>query len=196
MSVSRETTERLQAYAELIKQWNPRINLVSPASLADFHRRHVEDSLQLATLMQQPTGLLADLGSGGGLPGLVLAIVFQGTPLKIRLVESDQRKAVFLRTVIRQLELTNAEVIAQRIESIKPLNASYISARALAPLPRLMPYLDLHMAANGQALLMKGENWKNEVSEARLKWGFQIRAVPSRTHPGAAILAISELSYD
>lgn len=196
MNVSRETTDRLQAYADLIKQWNPRINLVSPVTLADLHHRHIEDSLQLADLITEPTGLLADLGSGGGLPGMVLAIAFHGAPLQIRLVESDQRKAVFLRTVIRQLELTNTEVMAQRIESIKPLNASYISARALAPLPRLMPYLDLHMAANGQALLMKGENWQNEVSEARLAWRFQIKAVPSRTHPGAAILAISGLSHE
>ena len=196
MSVSRETTNRLQAYADLLRQWNTRINLVSPSTLDDLYRRHIEDSLQLADLVQEPSGLLADLGSGGGLPGLVLAIYFQETPLEICLVESDQRKAVFLRTVVRQLELRNTRIIAQRIESVKPLNASYISARALAPLPRLMPYLDRHLATKGQALLMKGENWQNEVSEARQKWRFQVRTVPSRTHAGAAILAISGLSHE
>jgi 16S rRNA (guanine527-N7)-methyltransferase len=195
MIVSRETQERLDEYAALLSHWNSRINLVAPGTIANLRRRHIEDCLQICQHVTPADGIWADLGSGGGLPGLVLAIAFQRTETEFRLVESDQRKAVFLRTAIRQLDLANASVVTRRIEDITPLNAAYVSARALAPLPLLMPYLSRHMADNGQAWLMKGERWQSEVRDAQSEWRFACSAYPSLTHSGAAILKISEVSH-
>src|SRR5690606_29961856 len=103
-------------------------------------------------------------------------------------------KAAFLRSVARSLDLHNVNVQNDRIEAINSLNAAHISARALAPLPRLMPYLARHMAKDGQAWLMKGEKWHAEVEEARKHWKFNLTSIASSTQPGAAILKIGEVS--
>lgn len=194
MDVSRETEERLSQYQELLLRWNSRINLVSPSSIPHVKSRHIDDCLQIAESIEPGEGVWVDLGSGGGLPGIVLAIAFASRPTHFVLLESDQRKATFLRSAIRGIGLTNTEVITSRIEAADPLNAAYLSARALAPLPYLMPYLDRHLAKNGQAWLMKGEKWQSEVDEARQHWQFQLESRPSKTQTGAAILKISEVS--
>lgn len=195
MSVSRETTERLEIYCSLLQQWNPRINLVAPSTLADLQNRHIADALQLTDLAQAAEGSWVDLGSGGGLPGMVMAIAKADTKVAFTLVESDQRKAAFLRTVIRQAGLPRVTVLAQRIEAVPPLNAAYVSARALAPLPQLMAYLDLHLAPSGTAFLMKGRQWKTEIEEANRDWSFDYVAHPSRTQDGAAILEVSGVKH-
>ncbi|WP_126153459.1 16S rRNA (guanine(527)-N(7))-methyltransferase RsmG [Paracoccus haematequi] len=195
MSVSRETTERLEIYCSLLQQWNPRINLVAPSTLTDLQNRHIADALQLTDLAQATEGSWVDLGSGGGLPGMVMAIAKADTKVAFTLVESDQRKAAFLRTVIRQAGLPRVTVLAQRIEAIPPLNAAYVSARALAPLPQLMAYLDLHLAPSGTAFLMKGRQWKTEIEEAKRDWSFDYVAHPSRTQDGAAILEVSGVKH-
>lgn len=195
MSVSRETTERLEIYCSLLQQWNPRINLVAPSTLTDLQNRHIADALQLNDLTQATEGSWVDLGSGGGLPGMVMAIAKADTKVAFTLVESDQRKAAFLRTVIRQAGLPRVTVLAQRIEAIPPLNAAYVSARALAPLPQLMAYLNLHLASSGTAFLMKGRQWKTEIEEAHRDWSFDYVAHPSRTQDGAAILEVSGVKH-
>ncbi|WEF24459.1 16S rRNA (guanine(527)-N(7))-methyltransferase RsmG [Paracoccus sp. S3-43] len=195
MSVSRETTERLEIYRALLKQWNPRINLVAPSTLVNFQTRHIADSLQLAELSDASEGAWIDLGSGGGLPGLVMAIAKADSKVAFTLVESDQRKAAFLRTVARQADLPHVTVLAQRIEAISPLNAAYVSARALAPLPQLMAYLDLHLAPSGTAFLMKGRQWQAEIEQASQHWRFDYVSHPSRTQEGAAILEVSGVKY-
>lgn len=196
MNVSRETEERFALYEALLCRWNPKINLVSPATIPDLRTRHIEDCAQLVALADPERGKWVDLGSGGGLPGLVVAIACADRPVTVKLVESDQRKAAFLHTAIRELDLPQASVICARIESIKPLNAAYVSARALAPLPRLMAYVKHHLAADGQAWLLKGAQWQGEVEEARRHWGFDLVSHPSKTQPGAAILRISRLSHE
>ncbi|MCL4170695.1 UNVERIFIED_CONTAM: hypothetical protein GTU68_049362, partial [Idotea baltica] len=135
LNVSRETFAALQAYAALLEKWNPKINLVSKSSLQDLWNRHILDSAQLFSLVQHPHNTWADLGSGGGFPGLVIAIMAleSGSPDQVILIESDTRKAAFLRTVIRELGL-RASVINKRIEQVDPLDADVISARALADL--------------------------------------------------------------
>lgn len=195
MNVSRETAERLARYGQLIERWNPRINLVAPATIADLQQRHIADSLQISNYITPKSGLWADLGSGGGLPGIVLAVAFADLDTRFVLVESDQRKATFLRTCIRELGLSNATVQNARIEAIDPLNAAYLSARALAPLPKLMPYLQQHLAAEGRAFLMKGRNWQQELGEARSNWRFDVETHPSNTQDGSAILEISGVSH-
>lgn len=193
MSVSRETQDKLSHYAELIRKWNPRINLVAANTLIDLEDRHIQDSLQLVSLASAQTGSWLDIGSGGGLPGLVVAIA--RPDLAVTLIESDQRKATFLRTVLRETGISNAQVLVDRIENAEPQSADNVSARALAPLPLLMSYVNRHIHADGKAWLMKGRNWKNELELARQNWVFNVQDHPSSTEQGAAILEITRIRH-
>lgn len=193
MNVSRETSERLQAYLSLLRRWSPRINLVSPATLEDAWHRHVEDSLQLLRLRPEPGPHWTDLGSGGGLPGLVVAIAAPDPATRFTLIESDKRKAAFLRRVVGALSLNNTTVLPQRIESATPQMASTVSARALAPLPTLVAYVQRHLAHDGTALLPKGACWREELRAAEARWRFACVPHDSVTQPGAAILEITSI---
>lgn len=191
--VPRETIERLEVYAELLRRWNPKINLVSPSTLVDLWTRHMTDSLQLSGLAKAE-GHWVDLGSGGGFPGLVIAIANADSPTSTTtLVESDQRKATFLRTVIRETGIT-ADVIARRIETIQPLSGDVLSARALAPLDMLLSFAERHRAVDGICLFPKGETWTQEVAAAEVNWRFRYEAVPSKTNAASVILKIGEFS--
>ena len=190
--VSRETAA-LAEYAAMLRKWNPAINLVSPTTLDEIEFRHIADSHALVDIASAATGNWVDLGSGGGFPGMVVAIC--RPDLQVILVESDRRKASFLRSVIRETGLKNAAVIADRIESVDPLNAASISARALASLPQLMAYVHRHLHPDGKAWLMKGRNWQAEVAEARETWSFDLVAHPSSTDSEAAILEISGINH-
>ncbi|SCY26060.1 16S rRNA (guanine(527)-N(7))-methyltransferase RsmG [Paracoccus tibetensis] len=192
-TVSRETEVRLQHYKALLQKWNARINLVSAKSLDGIDSRHIADSLQLMDLASPPAKWV-DLGSGGGLPGLVIAIALQDTETDFTLIESDQRKAAFLRTVIRELGLQNVDVLPARIEEAQPQRAQIISARALAALDVLMPWINRHIAEDGLALLLKGRGWRAEIEAAQEHWQFQYTAVPSKTDPEAVVLKISGVS--
>lgn len=184
MNASREA--RLAAYAALIRKWNPAINLVAPSTLADLESRHITDSERLANLVPADGTPWMDIGSGGGLPGLVVAIAHPDRP--VTLVDSDRRKVVFLQTVIRELDLSHCTAICARIESLPPASTRHLSARALAPLDRLMPYLDRHLARDGTAWLMKGRNWRNELDALGLDIAYQVAVHPSATDPQAVIL--------
>lgn len=190
--VSRET-EALAGYAKLLRKWNPAINLVSPATLDTLETRHIEDSRTLVAHSLSATGIWVDLGSGGGLPGLVVAIL--RPDLAVTMVESDQRKSSFLRTAIRELDLTNVNVKTARIEQLPGLNAANVSARALAPLPQLMAYVVRHLDSNGKAWLMKGRNWQSEVADARCDWDFDLKIHASATDPDAAVLEITGIRH-
>ena len=195
LNVSRETIARLEQYDELLRKWNSTINLVSKASIQDLWQRHIIDSAQIFKLAPDKTPHWADFGSGGGFPGLVIAIMAMetGLPAKITLVESDLRKSTFLRSVIRELGLS-ATVINDRIEKIPSLNADIISARALASLSTLLDFADRHLAPNGKALFMKGENWQQELSDAQRKWRFQHQLVTSTTESGPVIFKIQGIT--
>ena len=188
--VSRETSDRLKAYAALLQKWNSRINLVSRNSLTDLWTRHFIDSAQLFALADNPPHWV-DIGSGGGFPGLVVAILADefNPAQKTTLIQSDKRKATFLRTVIRETGIA-CSVLAQRIEQAEPLNATLLSARALADLPTLLDYADRHLTTDGTALFPKGTTWKKEVDAARGQWSFTLDAITSWTEPNAAILKI------
>lgn len=193
--VSRETSERLDIYRSLIRKWNPKINLVARSTLDQLDSRHIRDSVQLVDLARAQSGTWADLGSGGGLPGLVAAIFSADRDLSFHLIESDQRKATFLRTCAREMGLNRVHVHATRIESLMPLAADIVSARALAPLPLLMSYVHQHLKPGGAAWLMKGENWRDEVQQAQMDWCFDYDVHPSQTNESAAILRIGNLSH-
>ena len=193
MSASHETSERLRAYGALLRKWNRRINLVAPGTIDDLEDRHIADCHQLADLAKVEAGTWVDLGSGGGLPGLVMAIATADSAACWVMVESDQRKAAFLRTVIRELDLSRASVLTGRIEALPPIGADGLTARALAPLPRLLPYLQRHLRPSGTAWLMKGRNWRQELEAARDGFSFTTEVYPSQTDPEAAILKLSDI---
>lgn len=196
LSVSRETRERLTAYAALIRKWSPAINLVSKSDLEQVETRHIADSLQLAEFIPSARGPWADFGSGGGFPGIVVAILAaeQENGLDLHLVESDQRKAAFLRTAGRELGLSMS-VHCTRVEQLAPLNAKTISARALAPLTDLLSYTHLHLAPGGRCVFLKGQSYEAEIDEARRTWQFDIDTRQSVTDPAARILLVSNLTH-
>src|SRR6056297_139742 len=156
LNVSRETIERLKLYEALLHKWNPRINLVSRASLVDSWARHIEDSMQIYGLAPHSVDHWVDLGSGGGFPGLVVAIMGmdQKSPAKVTLVESDTRKCAFLRSVVRETGAP-ATIINDRIENITGLEADVISARALTDLSQLIGYANQHLTQSGMAIFPK-----------------------------------------
>lgn len=193
--VSRETKDRLLAFQKIVEKWNPKINLIGPSTLSDFTNRHVHDSLQLLDAAPEDPETWVDLGSGGGFPALVLAIACVDRPTSFSLIESDQRKAAFLRAACRDLGLEKVIVLAERIELAQPRSAQVVSARALAPLPRLIDYVARHMRPNGVALLPKGRGWHDELLAARAIWKFRCEAIPSKTDPEAAILKISGVTH-
>jgi 16S rRNA (guanine527-N7)-methyltransferase len=191
LNVSRETFLRLKEYEKLLFKWNLKINLVAKSTLDNFWNRHVLDSAQFLSLVGEKTGKWVDLGSGGGLPGLVVAILYDEIePVnKLFLVEADARKAVFLKTVCRELGL-KVEVYNNRIEELPPISANIVSARALAPLKTLCLYAKNHLEKDGVAVFAKGENWKAELVEAQKKWIFNYEAVKSTLHEGSVVLVL------
>jgi 16S rRNA (guanine527-N7)-methyltransferase len=191
--VSRETCARLDTFCELVRKWNPKVNLVSRASLPELWERHVADSVQLLKI-QVDMSHWVDIGSGGGFPGVVIAAAMpdRSPNAKMTLVESDQRKAAFLRTAIRELGLP-ATVKSQRIEDCDPMEATVISARALAPLSQLLGYAHRHLVSEGIAVFPKGATWQKEVADACQEWSFSHEAIKSQTDPDAAILVIRDI---
>lgn len=194
MDVSRETEDRLKSYYDLLNKWTKRINLVSRATLEDGWRRHVLDSAQLVRLAPEGWRHWVDLGSGGGLPGVVVAIIAaeKDNDQHVTLVESDVRKAAFLRAALREVGV-GADVVAARIEEIASLEADVVSARALAPLPRLLDLSHRHIKPGGTALFPKGKNAGDELQQALERWSFACEKIPSETDSSAVILKIGDI---
>ena len=195
LDVSRETMGRLKTYEALLKKWNPAINLVAKSTLSDAWTRHFLDSAQICQLASRNVDHWADLGSGGGFPGMVIAMIAMetGTPKRVTLVESDTRKCTFLRTVARETD-TEANIISERIERCDPLEADVLSARALSDLSNLLAFADQHLSSTGEALFLKGASWRKEVENAQRTWRFDHQVVTSQTEDGPAILRISGVS--
>lgn len=193
--VSRETVERLRLLHALLIKWNPAINLVSRSTVQTAWDRHIVDSTQIYQL-GRADGHWADLGSGGGFPGLVIACMAlgRGDPIRVTLVESDQRKATFLRTASAQLGL-ETNVVSQRIEQVPPLQARTLSARALAPLGVLLGYAARHLSPQGLCLFPKGATWRQEVELARKDWHFDLDVHQSITDGDGAILSVKAISH-
>lgn len=194
--VSRETVERFQALENLVRKWNPAINLVSRESINNLRFRHIIDSIQLFRLANFTTGWWCDLGSGGGFPGLVVAILMKDINQsgKMMLVESDVRKSTFLREAARQLDL-EVNVITSRIEQLPSLSATVLSARALAALPQLCEFAHLHLAPSGMALFPKGARYQAEVDDAKRNWTFDLTVHPSKTDISSGILEIRNIQH-
>lgn len=172
-AVSRETFRRLGLIVELLRKWQKTINLVAPATLSEVWSRHIADSLQLINHVAADSTRWVDLGSGGGFPGLVVAAALSERPgADVHLVESDTRKSAFLREVARVAELP-VTVHAQRIEQVAQMLApgtEVVSARALAPLPKLLELAEPFLAAGALGVFPKGRDAERELTEARKGW--------------------------
>ena len=194
LDVSRETFHKLETYKERLLLWNKKINLISKKSTDDIWSRHFLDSAQVFSTLTTGQTKLLDFGSGAGFPGMVLAIVAtEKLPLmKVEMVESDQRKAVFLRDTVRVLSL-NSAVWSDRVENIVEMNSDVITARALAPLKKLLFFSNRHLKKGGFCVFLKGESYKEEIKEALECWSFSIKIKESITNPLSAMLIISDL---
>ncbi len=188
--VSRETLDRLAAYADLLRKWQRAINLVSRTTLPDLWRRHMYDSAQLLPLAPADTGPWLDLGSGAGFPGLVLAIM---GARDMHLVESDTRKAAFLREAAR-ITTTNVTLHTARIENVAPFPAAVVTARALAPLPKLLELAAPFLNSDSVALFPKGQDMELELTEAAKYWNMRAERQPSLTDSSGVLLRLTEVS--
>jgi 16S rRNA (guanine527-N7)-methyltransferase len=191
---SADTIGRLEVHLAMLTKWNAAINLVAPASLPEAWSRHFLDSVQIFDLGGDDCRHWADLGSGAGFPGLVVAILAaeRAPDMRVTLVESDRRKAEFLRSVSRETGLA-VTVQDARIESLPPIQADVVSARALAPLQTLCAYAARHLAPTGRAIFLKGARAEDELQAARTGWRFNARILPSLTEPSASILLMTDL---
>ena len=200
-AVSRETVQRLEIYADLLLRWQKTINLVAPSTLSDVWHRHFADSAQLLGLA--PAGPLRwlDLGSGGGFPGLVVGCLLAEQPgSRLTMIESDSRKSAFLREVVRQTGLSAVlavDIITDRIEiaanTTRVGAVDVISARALAPLDRLLGWCAPFFGSESVALLPKGRDVAEEMAVARRSWTFDSRIVASVTGGDGQIVAVRRL---
>ena len=199
--VSRETLTKLMAYQALLGKWQQSVNLVGPNTLAHFWQRHAADSAQILRHAPEGATVWLDLGSGGGLPGLVLAIMLaEKTPhAQVHFIESDRKKAAFLSAVSADIGLT-AVVHHARIEAVAQdmppalAQINVITARALAPLPDLLRLIAPFCNSSTVALVHKGRNWQEELTASEQYWKLSLSAHVSDTDAAARILELTAIA--
>jgi len=182
----------LNAYLDLLAEWNEKMNLVGPSALAEFWPRHAWDSAQLLRLKPEAK-LWADLGAGAGFPGLVLAILLKETPgAKVHLVESMAKRCRFLSEVVQKLNLP-AQIHNARAEDLG-IRVDIVTARACAPLPRLLGYAEPYLKRGATGLFLKGQDVVAELTEATKYWKFEAELSVSSSHPDGRVLQVKGLS--
>jgi 16S rRNA (guanine527-N7)-methyltransferase len=190
-TVSRETCPELNSYVALLLKWNKAINLVAASTEADVWTRHIEDAVQTVAHIPDTARTLMDMGSGAGLPGMVIAIA--RPDIRVVLLERDSRKAAFLQEAIARLCLRNASVSCESVEAHKG-TYDCITARALASLKRLCDYSYPHMHKETICLFAKGKNYANELSEAQKEWQFHYHLHKGAIQEESVIVSLSQLS--
>lgn len=188
VKVSRETCERLTLYYDLLVKWQSKVNLVGPDTIADAWKRHFLDSLQLAYFIENRDGIIVDIGTGAGFPGLVLAIA----GYDVHLIESDTKKVSFLKEVAR-ITHTNVAIHHNRVENISIDNVSVIVSRACAPLEKLFSYSEKFVSHGTICLFHKGKNYSKDIEDANSHWQFDVAALPSVTDVEGVILKVENL---
>lgn len=194
-NVSRETLGRLKLFAGLLEDWNARLNLVSVSSLADVWRRHIWDSAQLVDLIPPATASLVDLGSGAGFPGLILAILLrERSAVRTVLYEATTKKCSFLNEAAvctgAPVEIRNG-----RIENADREPFDILTARACAPLEKLLGYAQTFQGPETVNLFLKGQSVAVELTEAGKSWNMKATRHPSRSDPSGVILEVRELRH-
>lgn len=190
--LEREAYDRIDQFSKLLSKWQKSINLVGDTTLDAIWERHILDGLQLIKFEKlfKEDAIFVDMGSGGGIPGLLLGLALNNT---IYLQESDQRKCVFLKTVSRETSRNNVIVSEGRIEDTFIHNADVVFSRALSSLDMLLSRSFVQLSAGGQCFFHKGERYQEEIDEAKRNWNFTVDIYPSITNKKAAILHITQL---
>lgn len=198
-AVSRETLDKYEQWHALLLRWNSRINLVARSTLPEFWTRHALDSWQITPFFKSTDQQFLDFGSGAGFPGIASAIALkarvgenQESCASVTLTESAGKKASFLRTTIRELELP-ARVHGGRIEELTPFEADVITARAFAPLDRLLSYASPFLKASTRLILSKGVSVEEELEYVQDGWTFDRRIVNSVSDETGCILILENV---
>lgn len=191
LSLSDDQRRALEAYAALLEKWQPRINLVAPATLPNLWERHILDSAQLLSHMADLPGPVLDLGSGAGFPGMVLSILGREDMI---LVESDHRKVAFLQEAAR-VSGARPTIEACRIESLRPIRAGIVTGRALAPVDKLLRYAQPYVDESTVFLFLKGEQVDSELTTAEKTWKMSISKTLSITDARGVVLRLEDVSH-
>lgn len=194
-NVSRETFAKLQKFAELLKEWNQKMNLVSRNSLEVLWERHILDSMQLVNYIPDTAKNILDIGSGAGFPGIVLAILLQEKmpQTKLTLVESITKKTIYLNDVCAKLGLSNVAVKNVRVESAVLNRPDVVTARAVASLNVLCGYVRKISKDNTESLFLKGQSYKEEIKEAQKFWNFDVKVFANKYCEDGVVLKISRI---
>ena len=191
LDVPRETQEKLDCYVQLLIKWQARINLISSKTLPEIWHRHILDSAQLVFYLPKTPSVILDMGSGAGLPGVILAIL---TRHQLHLVESDSRKIAFMRTALRETG-TSAILHEQRMEAVPALRPDIITARALAPLSQLITLASAQHHEKIKYLFLKGREAKQELTALPACPKMEAECLPSMTDSQASIIRLKPISY-
>jgi 16S rRNA (guanine527-N7)-methyltransferase len=193
--VSRETLALIRRYLDMLDDWRARMNLIGPSEGRHIWKRHVFDSLQVLDRIPAGPARLVDIGSGAGFPGIVLACAFaEKGEISVTLVEKSPKKANFLEATSKAvLGAKGPVVLNQRIEDAPPARFDIVTARALAPLPKLLGYVESWAKPDGRALLWKGREATSELTLSRESWTFDLSQRASLSNPEGQVLAISNL---
>jgi 16S rRNA (guanine527-N7)-methyltransferase len=195
LGVSRESVERLEVLARVLQEWQPRINLIAQSTLPSLWERHIVDSAQLLPLFPKGAAAIADLGSGGGFPALVLAAI---QPAPVHMYEANAKKAAFLQEALRQMKVTgfvHRERLSQRVPPKDMPKVQLVTARAFAPLEELLGYAEPFLKQGARGLFHKGQDVDAELTAAAKSWTITASKHLSRTDPRAVILEVKELSH-
>lgn len=186
---------KLQKFADILTEWNSKMNLVSKNSLTEVWSRHILDSAQLMTYLPADLSHLVDIGSGAGFPGVVLAILLQErkSTAKVTLVESITKKTVYLKDVCEKLNLQNVDIINDRIENTVFKNVDVITARAVAQLDILCGYAKHIGNSKTKLLLLKGQKWVEEDELAQNHWQYNLTIYPNKQCIDGVVMEISDL---
>ena len=190
LNVSRETMDRLKVFEKLLRKLQKTINLVGTRTLKYIWRRHFLDCGQICTLTPLQMKTVVDLGSGAGFPGLVVSII---SGCSVTLVEADKRKAAFLREVSRAT-FSNTIVLAERAEDIKASPADVVTARAVAPITRLLELSEPWVLPGGECYFLKGASVEDELTDAKHFWDIKYELFPSLSSPEGTIVCVKEFN--
>lgn len=193
--VSRETLEVFSRYINILREWQEKMNLVSPNSFEQIWTRHIADSYQLYQYLSADTQNVYDIGSGAGFPAVVLAIasMMSGRTTQFKLIESITKKTVYLNDVKNRLGLKNVEIINDRAENLHVKPADIITARAVANLNKLLGLAYPLTNLNTVLILPKGQGYALEVDEAKQNWHFDIKVLQNEVEPQGVVLILSNL---
>ena len=186
LNVSRETIDKLMTYEVQLLKWQRAVNLVSKSTLPDLWTRHMLDSAQLLKYIENDTKTIVDMGSGGGFPGMVLAMTGR---FVVHFIDSDQKKIEFLRNVSRETN-TKIHLHCCRLERAPEISADLVTARALAPLEKLLSYAEPFSHAKTQCLFLKGATWDEEIACIKQDWHVKFSTYNSITDPNGVILKV------